>query len=256
MIFMAPDNQPPLVSVVQEAKDGKRPVLTFFNTAPKPIFSQPGVNGDTDRRYVDIGSKHLSLIQQEFTRLQNQDGITVSGIERKKEDIDLVQYVRFGAQRKTAGQQHKSQAYRAYFLIAPETIYPALQRINYVGNQRLASGSHLEYKFRYPQVINEKSPRHREIANRDNEALYIANPMDATVTLYADTQEELMGIFQSLIAECGWDEIEKTKVESCVGVNIRKPQKGSKRFELGGQEYKTLEFNAEPGFSENQSVVQ
>lgn len=251
---MAPDKQPPLVAITKEAKDGKRPVLTFFNTVPEPIFVQSGVNGDTDRRYVDIGSKHLSLIKQEFARLKNQDGMTVSDTERKSEDPDLVQYVRFGEPRKTAGQQQKSQAYRAYLLIAPETIYPALQRVNYVGKQRLTRGQHLEYKFRYPYAINEKSPRHREIANRHNEALYIANPIDATVTFYADTQVELLEIFQALVTECGWDEIEKTKIDTCVGVNIRKPQKGTNRFELGNQEYKTLEFNADPGFSEKQSV--
>lgn len=101
-----------------------------------PIFTQIGVNGDFDRRYVDIGSKHLKLIDQEFANLKNKDNIFVSELDIKNEDPSLIRYIQFGPNRQTAGQQRQSQAYRGYLMVAPESIYPALQRVNYVGKKK------------------------------------------------------------------------------------------------------------------------
>ena len=77
--------------------------------------------------------------------------------------------------------------------------------------------------------------------------------MDAIFTLYADKQEELLEIFQSLVTECAWSEIETIKKEKDVNLNIPKPQKGSKRYSVENQTYTTLEYNSQPGFSEYQT---
>jgi hypothetical protein len=232
--------------------DTERPLITFFNPAPKPTLTLRGVNGDSDRRYDDIGIKHLYLIESQFDELIPTPGVFVSEKSVVNGDPCEVRYVRFGQPRKTAGQQRESTAYRAYLLITPESIYPALQRINKLGQLRLKDGKHTEYKFRYPMAVKQKHPRLKEISNRQNEALYIDNAMDAIFTLYADTQEEILEIFQELTEKFGWQQLEDIKNETSLGINIRKPQKGTTRFAKQGSEFKTLEYNASPGFSENQ----
>lgn len=235
-----------------DTKDTERPIITFFNPAPMPTLTLRGVNGDPERRYVDIGIKHLNLIDSQFDELIPASGVFVSEKTIVNGDPCEVRYVRFGQPRKTGGQQRTSTAYRAYLLITPESIYPALQRINKLGQLRLKDGKHTEYKFRYPVAVNQKHPRLKEISDRLNEALYIDNPMDAIFTLYADTKEEILEIFEELTDKFGWQQLEDIKNETSLGINIKKPQKGTTRFAKQGTLFKTLEFNASPGFSENQ----
>lgn len=235
-----------------DSRDGQRPIITFFNPAPEPIMTRKGVNNDLDRRYVDIGTKHFTMIESEFNRVKALNGVTVSDKSINNADPCTVRYTRFGPPRKTAGQQMHSQAYRAYLLISPESAYPALQRINRLGEVRQNEGKHTEYKFRYPTSINERNDRLHDFANRAYQALYIDNPMDAIITLYSDTQEEIIEIFHELVTRFSWDDIERQKIQTSIGINLRKPQKGSERFSSKGIEYLTLEFNDRPGFSETQ----
>jgi len=81
---------------------------------------------------VDIGGKHLSLIEETFSDLKKIQGVTIGTPRMSSTGFNLneVWQIHFGAFRNTAGQGAQSKAFRGYVMIEPESSYGAIQRIN------------------------------------------------------------------------------------------------------------------------------
>lgn len=99
-------------------------------------------------------------------------------------------------------------------------------------------------------IRHETSERIKVLGGRYNQALYVADPITALATLYADNHLQIQETFEQLITLAGWEDIEKKKLDICSGINIAKPQHGQTRYTHEGKEFFTLELNTQPGFAE------
>lgn len=243
----------PLAVITPPQPHGDRPRFVFFNSAPEPVLTQAyGENpGDPFRRYVDIGDGHFSLIETAINSLKGTQGVAVGqpGYTGVTSNFDEFQQVRFGQPRLTTGEGGMN-SFRGYIMIEPESLYDAIQRLNYVGRLRLKDGKHLEYKWLQPMVRNEIVDRIKTLGGRLNQALYVADSMTTLVTLYAENNIEIKEIFEQLVTHTGWSDIEKRKRDIGAKINLTKPQHGQVRFTHLGEEFLSLELNSQPGFAE------
>jgi len=148
------------------------------------------------------------------------------------------------------------ELYRGYLMIEPEDMSRVLAILRTLGNIRRGRGQRLDFKWL--QMTRPAFPtdeeRNRYLADINNFGKYNQlEPTDPRIAIYGETSEEIQQILTELVKNSYWQYVESGRLTKFLGaIPPRRP--GTNAFIYKDQEYRTLNFNDHPGYSENEAA--
>ena len=141
-------------------------------------------------------------------------------------------------------------------MIEPEDMSRVLAILRTLGNIRRGRGQRLDFKWL--QMTRPAFPtdeeRNRYLADINNFGKYNQlEPTDPRIAIYGETSEEIQQILTELVKNSYWQYVESGRLTKFLGaIPPRRP--GTNAFIYKDQEYRTLNFNDHPGYSENEAA--
>ncbi len=200
-------------------------------------------------------STHEALLksQQELQVLQRNGEVQISPGFLTAGKF-LWQHVTYG----DSLQKHSDDLYRGYAMIEPEDMPKALDILMHIGEQRKAEGKNTDFKWlvmTYPKHGNAADMA-QYVSNPDNVGQYNElTSTDPRIAVYADEQSEIQEILRTLAETPEWKEIEVNRIKRNGGKPENTPRRpGTNAFTHNGREYRSLNYNNQPGYSESEAA--
>lgn len=135
--------------------------------------------------------------------------------------------------------------FRGYCMIEPEDIPQAVEILLKLGKDRLQSGKSTNFKWLLKRDRTGLAMDGMDEELGDYQTLEKTDPR---IAIYADDPREIRDILSALSRDPHWQDMEQRRVAVAAD---RRP--GTNAFVDGGREYRSLNYNEVPGYSEDQA---
>src|SRR3989344_4999642 len=145
-------------------------------------------------------------------------------------------------------------SFRGYLMIDSQDIPQAMNLLMRVATQRVLEGKRTHFKW-LQSIHPINSPDYLKFIQDDkNLGTYTGlNPTEPTIALYGDRLEEVREILESLAQIPEWQTIEAHRAAAFGGAEHAPRRPGTNILIVNGQEYRSLNFNDQPGYSEEEA---
>lgn len=209
------------------------------------------VAGDSDnsRRLNEEHDRLLTTVLQNIR--ENFESLAREGEARVSQPFITAnkyawQEVAFGSPR-TKGSDY---LYRGYLMVEPDYMPKALQILTRVARERASQGKGTDFKW---LMATQSSIPARSDMGKYN---YL-HPQDPRIALYGDEQRDVAEVLAALAENPDWQKIEANRFDHArlFGDNIPPRRPGTNAYiDPTGVEWRTLNYNNRPGYSENEAA--
>lgn len=159
----------------------------------------------------------------------------------------------------TGSMKENEEIHRGYLMVEANDIAKAVQILRKKAQERLAAGKPTEFKFllmTIPEDLKDATAKSDYFHDMSHVGNYEdLQPTDPRIALYADDATDIQEILAMLAEDPEWQDLEQNRVIASGGATDNAPRRpGSNAFMHNGKEYRTLNYNDQPGYSEAEAA--